>query len=65
MCAFSSGGEHLVEVARVVWSGGRPRRPSLPPNSTMTISGAGAGWSGGSATASLVVAPLVPWLLTL
>ena len=33
------GGEHLVEIACASAPTGRPRNPSLPPNSTITISG--------------------------
>jgi len=57
-------GEHLVEVAaRLI--GGRPRRPSLPPNSTMTTSGCSSRMERRIGNCVLVVAPLVPWLLTL
>ena len=58
------GLEPVSTVSRLwrVWSSGRPRRPSLPPNSTITISGRMRRITLKPATASFVVAPLVPWL---
>jgi hypothetical protein len=44
---------------------GRPRRPSLPPNSTMTTAGCRRRTSGRRSTPSLVVLPLIPKFTTL
>ena len=56
-------GDDGVEIGAGV-SMGRPRRPSLPPNSTTTTAGCRARISGRRSTPSLVVLPLMPSLST-
>ena len=65
---FAAGGrrvETMVSRFCRVSAMGRPRRPSLPPNSTITTAGCRRRTSGRRSTPSLVVLPLIPKFTTL